>query len=112
MVLLLVIPQILVVKVVKGSGLPRRLVQEQLLMSFRIQILGTQRRGDEKDCASLPPLGKGERWAYLAIFFLASGLGEVCTGEAWNMPSEGTGLGGFPAGQSSRRGQCTGTGPF
>ena len=25
----------------KGSGLPRRLVQEQLLMSFRIQILGT-----------------------------------------------------------------------
>ena len=45
-VLLLVILQILVVIVVKGSALPRRLVQEQLLMSFRIQIQGhsTSRR--------------------------------------------------------------------
>ena len=85
----------------KGSGLPRRLVQEQLLMSFRIQILGTQRRGDGKDCAPLPPKERGARWACLAIFFLALGLGEVCTGEAWNLPSEGTGVGFFPAGQSS-----------
>ena len=53
MVLLLVIPQILVVIVVKGS------VQEQLLMSFRIQILSTQRRGDGKDCAPFPPKERG-----------------------------------------------------
>ena len=52
------------------------------------------------------------RWACLAIFFLALGLGEVCTGDAWNLPSEGTGVVDFPAGQSSRRDQCTGTGPF
>ena len=52
------------------------------------------------------------RWACLAIFFLDLGLGEVCTGDAWNLPSEGTGVGLFPAGQSSRRDQCTGTGPF
>ena len=46
-------------------------------------------------------------WAF-AIFFLALGLGEVCTGGAWNLPSEGTGVGAFfPAGQSSRRGWCT-----
>ena len=32
------------------------------------------------------------RWADLAIFFLDSGLGEVCTGDAWNLPSEGTGV--------------------
>ena len=60
-----------------------------------------------------PPKEKGARWVCHAIFFLALGLGEFCTGEAWNLPSEGTGLGFFfPAGQSSRRDQCTGTGPF
>ena len=31
----------------------------------------------------------------LSIFFLALGLGEVCTGDAWNLPSEGTGVVGF-----------------
>ena len=76
MVLLQVILRILVVIVVKGSGLPRRLVQEQLLMSFRIRILGTQRRGDGKDCAPLPPKERGARWACLAVFFLALGLGD------------------------------------
>ena len=35
------------------------------------------------------------RWASLAIFFLDSGLGEVCFGDAWNLPY-----------------QCIGTGPF
>ena len=59
----------------------------------------------------LPPKEWGVRWAYLAIFFLALGLGEVCTGEEWNLPSEGTGVGVFPAGQSSRRGWCAGTSP-
>ena len=33
-------------------------------------------------------------------------------GDAWNLLSEGKGVGLFPAGQSSRRGQCTGTDPF
>ena len=33
-------------------------------------------------------------------------------GDAWNLPSEGTGVGLLPAGQSGRRGQCAGTGPF
>ena len=41
----------------------------------------------------------GARWACLAIFFLALGLVEFCTGEAWNLPSEGTGLEVFLAGQ-------------
>ena len=44
------------------------------------------------------------------MFFLALGLGEVCTGDA--LPSEGTGVGVFAPGQSSRRDQCIGTGPF
>ena len=35
------------------------------------------------------------RWASLAIFFLALGFGEVCTGDAWNLLSEGTGIGGY-----------------
>ena len=35
------------------------------------------------------------RWACLAIFFLDLGLGEVCTGDAWNLLSEGTGIGFF-----------------
>ena len=38
----------------------------------------------------LPPKEWGVRWASLAIFFLALGLGEVCTGDAWNLPTEGT----------------------
>ena len=37
----------------KGSGLPERDVQVLFLMTIR--ILGTQRRGDGKDCAPLPP---------------------------------------------------------
>ena len=46
-------------------------------MSFWIQ--GIQRRGDGKDCAPLPPKEREVRWACLAIFFLASGLDEVCS---------------------------------
>ena len=49
--LLLVFLLRLVVLWEKGSGLPRSFVQAQLLTSFRIQILGTQRRGNGKDCA-------------------------------------------------------------
>ena len=60
----------------------------------------------------LPPKEWEVRWASLAIFFLALGLGEFCTVYAWNLLSEGTGVGLFPAGQSSQRGQCTGTDPF
>ena len=60
----------------------------------------------------LPPKEWGVRRAYLAIFFLDLGLGDFAPGDAWNLPSEGTGVGVFPAGQSSRREQCTGTGPF
>ena len=82
-------------------------------MSFRIRIQGIQRRGDGKDCAPLPPKEWGLRWARLAIFFLDLELGEVfALGDAWNLPSEGTGVGLFPAGQCSRRVQCTGTDPF
>ena len=55
---------------------------------------GILRRGDGKDCAlPLPPKEWGARWASLALFFLDSGLGEVCTGYTWNLPSEGTGVG-------------------
>ena len=93
MLFLLVICWMQVVIVVKGSGLPERHVQVQLLILFRIQ--GIQRRGDGKDCAPLPPKEWGVRWASLAIFFLALGLGEVCTGDAWNLPLEGTGVVGF-----------------
>ena len=41
------------------------------------------------------------------------GVGErFAPGDAWNLPSEGTGVGLFPAGQSSRRRWCAGTRPF
>ena len=53
------------------------------------------------------------RLTSLAIFFLDLELGEVfALGDAWNLLSEGKGVGLLPAGQSSRRGWCTGTGPF
>ena len=39
----------------------------------------------------LPSKERRVRWACLAIFFLALGLGEVCAGDAWNLSSEGTG---------------------
>ena len=89
---LLVILLIEVVTWQNGSGLPRRHVQEYLLRAIRIQ--GIQRRGDGKDCA-LPPKEREVRWECLAIFFLALGLGEVGTKDAWNLPSEGTGVVGF-----------------
>ena len=75
--LLLVISWMLVVLWEKGSGLPDRHVQVLFLMTIR--ILGTQRRGDGKDCAPLPPKEREVRWACLAIFFLALGLGDFCT---------------------------------
>ena len=81
-------------------------------MFSTIRIQGIQRRGDGKYCAPLPPKDWGARWASLAIFYLALGLDDVCTWETWNLPSEGTGFGGFRlVSQSSRRGQCTGTSP-
>ena len=54
------------------------------------------------------------RLACLAIFFLELEWGEVfAPGDAWNLSLEGTGRRVFcPAGQSSRRGQRTGTDPF
>ena len=108
---LLVISRMQVVLWARGSGLPERPVQVLFLMSIR--ILGTQRRGDGKDCASLLPKERGVRWASLAIFFLALGLGDVL-----HIRTPGTCLrreqaqGVLPAGRSSRRGQCTGTDPF
>ena len=80
---------------VKGSGLPERHVQVLFLMSFRTQFQGTQRRGDGKDCNTLPPKERGERWACLAIFFLALGLGDFALGNAWNLHSEATGVVGY-----------------
>ena len=70
----------------------------------------TPRRG--KDCAPFPPKEWEVRWACLAIFFLALVLGEVLH---WGCLEPAFGRNrhrGFPAGQSSRRDQCTGTGPF
>ena len=73
--LLLVISLMVEVTRVNGSCLPGRHVQVHLLMSFRIQ--GIQLRGDEKNCAPLPPKEWGVRSASLAIFFLDLGLGEA-----------------------------------
>ena len=73
--LLLVISWMKVVTLVKGSGLPGRHVQVHLHMIFGIQ--GIRRRGDGKDCAPLPLKERGVRWACLAIFFLALGLGDL-----------------------------------
>ena len=110
MLLLLVMFWMQVVIVVKGSGLPGRLVQEHLLISFRFQ--GIQRRGDGKDCAPLPPKEWGVRWASLAIFFLALGLGEVLHQGRLEPASGGNRRRGLPAGQSSRRDWRTGASPF
>ena len=62
--------------------------------------------------APLPPRERGARWACLAFFFLALGLGELCTWRSLENAFGGNRRRGLPAGQSSRRGQCTGTGPF
>ena len=107
--LLRVISWMQVVTWVKGSGSPGRHVQVHLLMSF--QILGIQRQGDGKDCAPLPPKW-GVRLACLAIFSSPWGWVRFALGDAWNLPSEGRGVGFFPAGESSRRGWCAGTSPL
>ena len=61
----LVISRMQVVTRVKKSGLHR---------SFWFQCI--QRRGDGKDCAPLLPKERGVRRVYLAILFLALGLGD------------------------------------
>ena len=55
--LLLVISPMQVVLWARESGSPERHVQVLFLMSIR--ILGIQRRGNGKDCASLPPKERG-----------------------------------------------------
>ena len=76
--LLLVFLLRLVVTWLKGSGSPRRHLQMLLLMSFRTEASNAEEM--EKIAPPLPPKERGVRWANLAIFFLALGLGEVCTG--------------------------------
>ena len=92
----LVLLDILLIQVViweSGSGLPRRHVQVYFHIAIRTQ--GIQRRGDGKDCTPLPPKEWGVMRARLAIFFLDLGLGEVSApGDAWNLLSEGKGVGG------------------
>ena len=72
------------------------------------------RRGDGKDCAPppLPPKEWGVRRACLAIFFLDLGLGDFLHRRHLEPAFGGNRRRGIPAGQSSRRDQCTGTGSF
>ena len=74
------------------------------------------RRGDGKDCAPppspLPPKEWGVRRACLAIFFLDLGLGDFLHRGRLEPAFGGNRRRGIPAGQSSRRDQCTGTGSF
>ena len=96
---------------VKGSGLPERHVQ--VFLHIVTQIQGTQRRGDGKDCASLPPKEWGARRACLAIFFLDLGLGDILLWGRLELAFGGNRRRGFfPAGQSSRRDWRTGASPF
>ena len=55
---------------------------------------------------------KGVRWACPAIFFLDLGLGDLCHRGRLEPAFGGNRSGGVPAGQSSRRGQRAGAGPF
>ena len=96
--LLLLVFLRLVIIWVKGSGLPERHVQ--VFLFTVIQTRGIQRRGDGKDCASLPPKEWGVSWVSFA------------PGDAWNLPPEGTGVGLLLDGQTSRRDCCAGTSPF
>ena len=66
----------------------------------------------EKIALPFPPLDWGVRWACLAIFFLALGLGEFCTWGRLEPALGGYRRSGVPAGQSSRRDRRTGAGPF
>ena len=58
-----------------------------LFITFRIK--GIQRRGDGKGCAPLPPMERGGEVGGPRNLF------PVCTGDAWNLPLEGTGVVGF-----------------
>ena len=65
-----------------------------------------------KRLRSLSSEGVGVRWASLAIFFLALGLGEVLLWECLEPAFEGYRHREFPAGQSSRRDWCNGASPL
>ena len=80
-------------------------------LAFRTRDI--QFQGDGKGCALLPPREWRVRPACLATFFLDLELGDAfALRDAWNLPSEGKGVGLLPAGQSSRGGWCDGTSPF
>ena len=104
---LLVISWMQVVTRVRGSGFPGRHVQVHLLMSFRIQ--GIQRRGDGKDCAPPPSSeGEGSEVGVPRNLFPRLGVGDILhPGTPGTCSRRHQAWWG-----SSRRDQCTGTGPF
>ena len=108
--IIMVISWMLEVMRVKESGLPGRHVQVKLFTVLRTR--GIQRRGDGKDCALLSPKERGVRWASLAIFFLALGLGDDLHLGRLGPALGGSRRSGAPAGQFSRRDWRTGASPF
>ena len=76
--------------------LTRKTCRGPLFISGRIQ--GFQCQSDGKGWFPLIHQEWGERWACLATFILALGLGEVRAGKAWNLRRRGE---GEAAGQTS-----------
>ena len=107
--LLLVISWMKVVTRVKGVRLTRKTLPGVSSHDIPDPGYPTPRRW--KRLRPPSSVGEGVRWACLAIFFLDLGLGEVFVGTFGNCFRREQAW-GFPAGQSSRRGQCTGTDPF
>ena len=93
-VLLLVIHWMRVVTWLKESVQPEK--HMLVFHRFTIRTRGTQLQGDGKDCAPLSLKEWEVRPACLAIFFLELEWSEVLApGDAWNLSSEGKGVGSF-----------------
>ena len=97
-----------------GSIIKRVRLTRKTRVSVPPVCIPDQVHSDGEDCAPLPPKEWEVRPACLAIFFLELELGEFfCTWGRLEPAFGGKGRRFFlPAGQSSRRGQCTGTDPF
>ena len=64
-----------------------------MYLHIAIRIQGIERRGDGKNCATLPSKERGEVGEPRNLFPRLGVWVIVCSGDAWNLPSEGSGVG-------------------
>ena len=106
------IPWMEVALLFKGSGLSRKQVPGTLFIPGRIQGLNAKAMEKVAHSSSSESSGFWGEVGKLASFFPRLGVGSFAAEDAWNLLPEANRRRLFPAGQSSRGGQCDGADRF